>query len=108
MEGLTMNNQYSKITPQEFDEMIHKIAEENIKQTLSLPGIYEIISEEYNNEALDRIIEEKKEKRREHLLAVIRNIGKYGFLCYQDAPFNGITEFRKQSDINMRKARYCY
>jgi hypothetical protein len=95
---------YNKITSDEFQEMVTRIAKENIDQTLSLPGIYEVISEEYNNEALDRIIEEKTEKRRDHLLAVIRNIGQYGFLCYQDAPFNGHTTLANRSDLNHRRA----
>lgn len=95
---------YNRITSQEFDEMVLRIAKENIDQTLSLPGIYEVISEEYNNEALDRIIEEKTEKRREHLRAIIANIALYGFLCYQDAPFNGITELTSKNALNHRRA----
>ena len=95
---------YNQITDSEFQEMVFRIAKENINQTLSLPGVYEVISEEYNNEALDRIIEEKTEKRREHLLAVIRNIGQYGFLCYQDAPFNGKMELTSKSELNHRRA----
>lgn len=94
---------YNRITSEEFDEMIHRIAKENIDNTLSLPGIYEVISEEYNNEALDRIMEEKTEKRRERLLLLIRNIALYGFLCYQDAPFNGKMELTKKSELNYRR-----
>ena len=95
---------YNRITSAEFDEMVLRIAQENIAQTLALPGIYEIISEEYNNEALDRITTEKAEKRRDHLRAVIANIAMYGFLCYQDAPFNGHTTLAKRSDLNHRRA----
>jgi hypothetical protein len=62
---------YDAVTSEEFDAMIIEIAKDNIDHTLSLPGVYEAISEEYNNEALDRIISEKQEKRREHLTAMI-------------------------------------
>jgi len=96
--------QYANITNEEFQEMVTRIAKENIEQTLSLPGIYEVISEEYNNEALDRIIEEKTEKRRERLLLLIRNIALYGFLCRNDAPFNGKTELIKKSELNHKRA----
>jgi hypothetical protein len=74
-----------------------------IDQTLSLSGIYEIISEEYNNEALERIIEEKTEKRREHLLAVIRNIALYGFICFQDAPYNGKSKLMSKEKRNHKR-----
>jgi hypothetical protein len=44
---------YDDIPDEEFSEVINQLAFENVQHTLSLPGIYEIISEEYNNEALD-------------------------------------------------------
>lgn len=78
---------YQNISDDEFQEMILQIARENIDYTLSLPGVYEVISEEYNNEALDRIIEDKRERRKLKLMAVLKNIGKHGFLCYLDAPY---------------------
>ncbi len=46
---------YDDIPADVFADMIETIAREDIQLTLTLPGIYEIISEAYNNDALDRL-----------------------------------------------------
>lgn len=57
---------YNKITDDDFAAAVLNLAKENIDETLRLPGIWEIISEHYNNEALDscmnRIMESKRAK----------------------------------------------
>jgi len=47
---------YSKMTTDEFDENLKDILEEDVStgELLSIPGIYEILSEHYNNETLER------------------------------------------------------
>ena len=45
---------YGKMTDDEFDEILQEILECKMTiQILSIPGVYELISEEYNNEVLD-------------------------------------------------------
>jgi hypothetical protein len=60
-------NKYKNITDDEFMDAVLKSAKNNIDETLRIPGVYELISEHYNNEALDLALEESKEKRRFHL-----------------------------------------
>lgn len=95
-----------KITQEQFDAALFDIVnEEQTDNLFSIPGIYEILSEHYNNEAIERAEEQHKESRHNHLRAVIANISLYGFLCYQDAPYNGLTELTKRADLNHRRAR---
>ena len=44
---------YDDIPSDVFADKIKDLAAANIETTLMLPGIYEIIAEEYNNSALD-------------------------------------------------------
>ena len=44
---------YSKIPTEDFNAVILRLARANIGHTLTLPGVWEAISEEYNNDALD-------------------------------------------------------
>ena len=46
---------YDDIPSDVFSDKINDIAARDINATLSLPGIYEIISEEFNNDALDEL-----------------------------------------------------
>lgn len=84
---MEMKNRYSTITDEEFDGVLLDMAKENIDEVLRLPGVYEIISEHFNNEVLDRCLDERNDRRRDHLKAVIANIAKNGFLCQYDAPY---------------------
>jgi hypothetical protein len=44
-----------RITDEEFDQLLIQIINEHpASNLLSIPGIYEILSEEFNNEILDR------------------------------------------------------
>ena len=46
---------YSKMTDAEFDRILRDILREMTgEQLLSIEGIYELVSEEFNNEILDR------------------------------------------------------
>ena len=44
---------YDDIPNDVFQDTIEQLAFENMADTISLPGIYEIISEHYNNDALN-------------------------------------------------------
>ena len=94
-----------KITDEQFDAALVALMEqESMGQILRIPGVYEVIADHFNNEAIDLATEAHTEKRREHLRAVIANIALYGFPCYQDAPFNGHTTLAKRTDLNHRRA----
>lgn len=44
------------VTQELFDDMLFKVIdEENASALLSIPGVYELVSEEYNNEVLKRL-----------------------------------------------------
>jgi len=45
---------YDYLTPDEFDRILAEIVKENAGCILTIPGIYEILSEYWNNEVLDR------------------------------------------------------
>jgi hypothetical protein len=58
---------YNKITDDDFAAAVFNLAKENIDETLMLPGIWEIISEHYNNEALDSCMDKIRESKREKI-----------------------------------------
>jgi hypothetical protein len=94
-----------KITNKQFDAALVSLMEqEPVESILRIPGVYEAVSEHFNNEAIDLATEAHADQRREHLRAVIANIALYGFLCYQDAPFNGHTTLAKRTELNQRRA----
>ena len=45
---------YSKMKQHEFDSILSDIVKENASILLSIPGVYEAVSEHFNNEVLDR------------------------------------------------------
>jgi hypothetical protein len=53
---------YDDIPQDVFAETILDIAAEDINATLALPGIWEVISEAYNNDALDRLCPELRDE----------------------------------------------
>lgn len=57
---------YSKMRDEDFDRILTDILNEiRGGQLLSIPGIYEIVSEEFNDEILDRWDQEQVEEERE-------------------------------------------
>ena len=46
---------YSEMTQEEFDKILKDLIEDDIcvGELLSIPGVYEILSEHYNNDVLD-------------------------------------------------------
>jgi hypothetical protein len=57
---------YSKMTDAEFDQILKEIMDESpASALLTIPGIYEIVSEEFNNEILDRWAENQEENDEE-------------------------------------------
>jgi len=60
MEYNDDNYDYSWVTDEMFDEMMETIAHERgTEYLLSLPGVHEIVSEDLNNQILDRLRAEK-------------------------------------------------
>jgi hypothetical protein len=52
----------SDVTQEEFDAALEAILDEATgAELLAIPGLYEVISEHFNNEAIDIAREEKKE-----------------------------------------------
>ena len=50
-----MEKDYNKITQEEFDEVLASILEDfNGERLLSIEGIYEILSEHFNNQVLEQ------------------------------------------------------
>ncbi len=45
---------YSKMTSIEFDSILEDLMHENANTLLAVPGAYEVFSEHFNNEILDR------------------------------------------------------
>jgi len=55
---------YDKMTNDDFDRILVGILEEShASELISIPGIYEVVSEFYNNEILDRWDEEEERKK---------------------------------------------
>jgi hypothetical protein len=62
-----------KISDKDFDNALTAIVKEHTSESLmTIPGIYEILSEHFNNEAIERAEEEKRDTRRGHLLEVVK------------------------------------
>lgn len=52
----------SDVTQEEFDKALEAILDEATgSELLAIPGLYEVVSEHFNNEAIDIAREEKKE-----------------------------------------------
>jgi len=52
---------YSKMTQEDFDNCLRKLLEnDHASELLNIPGIYEIVSEHYNNEVLDAWAKEQE------------------------------------------------
>ena len=50
-----MNEDYAKITTEQFDNSLREILKNmTAEQLLTIPGIYEIVSEEFNNDVLEK------------------------------------------------------
>ena len=45
---------YSKLTDEKYDKILGDIVKENSSTLLTIPGAYEVFSEHFNNEVLDR------------------------------------------------------
>lgn len=58
-------SKYDKMTNGDFDRILTDIVKEEGGNILSVPGVYEVLSEYFNNEVLDRWEEEKEGKNDE-------------------------------------------
>jgi hypothetical protein len=55
---------YSSVTQEEFDEKLEEIlGRMNVGQLMAIPGFYEIVREELNNEVLEALRPEEDEKQ---------------------------------------------
>ena len=51
-----------KITTEEFDEAVRKIAaKDGVESILTIPGVWEVVAEHYNNDAIDWVLTERAE-----------------------------------------------
>jgi hypothetical protein len=48
-----MANRYAKMTQQDFDRILNHMVCDNYHTLLSIPGIYEVLAEHWNNEILE-------------------------------------------------------
>jgi hypothetical protein len=53
---------YDEMTNEEFDEILGEIVNNKQTDVLAVPGVYEILSEHFNNDVLDRWAERNPEK----------------------------------------------
>lgn len=58
---------YSQMTDEEFDSILAEVVAENASTLLSIPGIYEVVSEYFNNEVLDRWEQQKFSKKSQNI-----------------------------------------
>ena len=63
-----MSDRYAKMTQDEFDETVRELArEDGVGSLLSIPGVWEHVSEFYNNAALERWEQEHPEAEPDHI-----------------------------------------
>lgn len=54
-----------EITDEEFDGAVREIAaSDGVEAILAIPGVWEIVAEHYNNDAIDRVREIREEAKR--------------------------------------------
>lgn len=63
----------------DFAGAVLKLAKDNIDETLRLPGVWEIISEHFSNEAIDCCIESQRNKRRAQIGDILTTLHHNGF-----------------------------
>ena len=51
---------YSEMTDEQFDAILQDLVEKNVKTLLSIPGVYEAVSEHFNNEVLSHYDEVRR------------------------------------------------
>jgi len=52
---------YDNLTNEQFDNMLQILIIRDAAQLLTIPGVYEVLSEHYNNEILDLYDKEREE-----------------------------------------------
>lgn len=58
-----MNVTKDPVTTEEFDEALEKILDEQSGAALlAVPGVYEVVSEHYNNDVIDRVFALRRER----------------------------------------------
>lgn len=53
-------NEFDKMTQGDFDRILGDIIQEEGRNLLLIRGVYEVVSEEFNNEVLDRYLSEQE------------------------------------------------
>jgi hypothetical protein len=119
-EKRKMKTDYSKMTQQDFDNILfEKLENMKASEIIRLPGIYEIVSEEFNNEILsewDAEQERKKEtfdtiipidrwnegiKKQALVFVTIQEYPEFTIERIEDEEGNEITESYSEEDIEV-------
>jgi len=57
-------NRYSEVTTEQFDKHLAALVRENAATLLIVPGAFEVFSEFFNNDVLERCLDEIDERRK--------------------------------------------
>ena len=91
---------YKNMTNDEFDRILERIVIENLNEIMTIPGAYEVFSEHYNNEVLDRWARENPTRYRIPInLSTIK--GAKCIFCGKRVSFNHETERRTCCDPDL-------
>ena len=55
-----MNKEIDSINQEDFDRELERLVQRDAKTLLSIPGAYEVFSEEYNNEIIEILLARQK------------------------------------------------
>jgi len=88
---------YKNMTNDEFEDILADIVIENASTLLDIPGVYEAVSEEFNNEVLDRWSEKNPSRCHIPVDPSTFKGAKCGF-CGKRVSFNHETEVRTCCD----------
>ena len=56
-----MNKEIDSINQEDFDRELERLVQRDAKTLLSIPGAYEVFSEEYNNEIIEILLARQEE-----------------------------------------------
>ena len=56
-----MNKEIDSINQEDFDKELERLVQRDAKTLLSIPGAYEVFSEEYNNEIIEILLARQEE-----------------------------------------------
>jgi hypothetical protein len=99
-----MKADYAKMTQEEFSDYLHTMVyEKGTDWLLSLPGVYEVVSEALNNEVLDRWVSYNPEKAYPSLVEKIEQLPREALVTLLEEEA-GIQCYDCEPDELLRKA----